>query len=521
MTTPEQLKSRVAILEKVNSNLANRLKVLEQRQIVTDGLLKKKDYEEEELRKRLYYVGRTGGWSPTAEWQAALEQPYNFLIRKNGVYYEAVYGRLSDYAGKIAYGGSPNYGGVSGSSFSAIMNACIGSGHKSIFIEGGGASGTPLQYSVDAAIYIKQFTTIEGNSAFDPQLTLAYNGNIFDVETPASDIVRFFTLKNLWLKGNTGLYANCEAVNLNATAAQSGADPFFFNVFIDSFKRGIHLNSRTASAGRMMACIVEYCTDAGLLIEYAPSAYYAADFRANNNKFIYNTGNGIEIQGLYYGSFNTNFFWQNGKNGIYMSTTSNRAINILNNVFSSNSYNNNNTYCDIDITQGGSTMSTIIQGNTFAGGTGGNAPKYAVALYNSAYSVIVANNGMLGTFSTSPLGYGSGNFPYVQQRIMNNVGYNPIGQIATPIHTAGTLIGAGYYASAVVASTDYTVNRVDCFINSTDSGNSDCSISIKDGSGNVIESGLSTLTNKFVPIGFQVNWGAFTGAAPTVAVFGC
>jgi len=58
---------------------------------------------------------------------------------------------------------------------------------------------------------------------------------------------------------------------------------------------------------------------------------------------------------------------------------------------------------------------------------------------------------------------------------------------------------------------------VDIIITST--GGVDVSITIKDPAGNVIASGLTSLTAMFLPIGYKINFGAFT-TAPTVNVFG-
>ncbi|GAH32680.1 unnamed protein product, partial [marine sediment metagenome] len=106
--------------------------------------------------------------------------------------------------------------------------------------------------------------------------------------------------------------------------------------------------------------------------------------------------------------------------------------------------------------------------------------------------------------------------------IRGNRGYNPIGVIANPFDVVNDVVGlpAGGTASPV-ASTDYIVIGVDVIISSTDSGNNNCAIVIKDPTGNTINPAvLSTLDAYFIPIGFQVNWGAFTGAAPTCVVSG-
>ena len=105
--------------------------------------------------------------------------------------------------------------------------------------------------------------------------------------------------------------------------------------------------------------------------------------------------------------------------------------------------------------------------------------------------------------------------------IRNNPGFNPVGQFSNAIGV-GT-IGLGGAGSTVTASTDYTVIDVDCFINTTNSSNTNCTVTIKDSGGNTIQTltGATLPTYRiFLPIGYKINWGAFTGTAPTVTVFG-
>jgi len=75
-------------------------------------------------------------------------------------------------------------------------------------------------------------------------------------------------------------------------------------------------------------------------------------------------------------------------------------------------------------------------------------------------------------------------------------------------------------ATTPTASTVYTVNGGDLIVTSTDSGNADCSITIRDGGNATVQAGLSSFTHLYIPLGYDVNWGAYTGAAPTVTIHG-
>jgi hypothetical protein len=100
-------------------------------------------------------------------------------------------------------------------------------------------------------------------------------------------------------------------------------------------------------------------------------------------------------------------------------------------------------------------------------------------------------------------------------------GFNPVGKITNPFGTATAgLLGVGGAAAVPVASKNYTVFLSDIFITAANSSNANNSITISDNLGNAIQSGLSTLTALYVPAGFIINWGAFTGTAGAVSAWG-
>jgi len=96
------------------------------------------------------------------------------------------------------------------------------------------------------------------------------------------------------------------------------------------------------------------------------------------------------------------------------------------------------------------------------------------------------------------------------------------GRDASPFRAAPPTNAIAPYGTAATptASTDYEVAE-DCYITSTDSGNTDCAITVDTYGGTVIYGPVSTLTIPNFGLfraGLVVNWGAFTGAAPTVTV---
>lgn len=103
----------------------------------------------------------------------------------------------------------------------------------------------------------------------------------------------------------------------------------------------------------------------------------------------------------------------------------------------------------------------------------------------------------------------------------HNSDYNPFGKISTPFghefntYTVG-MCGANC-SSSPTASIAYFISGMDIFVNST--GGIGISISIIDGHGHTIITSLTTLSNYFIPVGFEINFGAFS-VAPTVYIYG-
>jgi hypothetical protein len=101
--------------------------------------------------------------------------------------------------------------------------------------------------------------------------------------------------------------------------------------------------------------------------------------------------------------------------------------------------------------------------------------------------------------------------------IYGNMGYNPINKISSMFNTSNNTIGTNGSTATPSASTDYVVQGSDLLV--TVSGGSGVSITIKDGAGNTVQSGLTTITQMLLPYGFKINLGGFS-SPPTILVFG-
>jgi len=101
-------------------------------------------------------------------------------------------------------------------------------------------------------------------------------------------------------------------------------------------------------------------------------------------------------------------------------------------------------------------------------------------------------------------------------KITNLKNFNPLGNVANPFNNTNNTVGLNG-GEAIAASKDYAVKSVDIIVSS--GGGSGVSIAIKDPAGNTIASGLATLSPTYLPVGYKINFGAFT-EAPTVVVSG-
>lgn len=103
----------------------------------------------------------------------------------------------------------------------------------------------------------------------------------------------------------------------------------------------------------------------------------------------------------------------------------------------------------------------------------------------------------------------------------NNIGFNPIGNIATPFHNAATHSFGQFQGTAAgptVANQDYMCEGADVIVDITAGTGVD--VTLKDPAGNVISAlGAVPIHALWVPAHFIINFGNFT-VAPTVVVSG-
>ncbi len=103
-------------------------------------------------------------------------------------------------------------------------------------------------------------------------------------------------------------------------------------------------------------------------------------------------------------------------------------------------------------------------------------------------------------------------------RVSNVKGYNPYGKIATPFSDSAETVGMYFpndASSNVTSGVTYTVVQGDILVYST--GGSVASITIFDANGDVLENTATTLTARYIPMGYKIMF-SFS-AQPTVKVY--
>jgi len=106
-------------------------------------------------------------------------------------------------------------------------------------------------------------------------------------------------------------------------------------------------------------------------------------------------------------------------------------------------------------------------------------------------------------------------------KVVNTKGENPKGLVTNPFdNDSPYAIGITDDVAVPTASRAYVVVGQDILITAANSANTDNAILVKDAAGNTVVGPVGTLSAQFVPCGWTINWGAFTGVAGAVSVWG-
>jgi len=132
----------------------------------------------------------------------AFEKAASYIVRVNGVYYEAIKGGTSSGAGTIVYGGLDNIGGVDGTDASAVLQAIVTAmvGGGVLFIKAG-------EYNLTIGILIAPNTT-GLNIIGEKSTKLIYPDDtdelhVFYTATSGTGTYNHITISNLEFDGNS------------------------------------------------------------------------------------------------------------------------------------------------------------------------------------------------------------------------------------------------------------------------------------------------------------------------------
>jgi parallel beta-helix repeat protein len=477
------------------------------------------------------------------------------------------------------YGGPDDEGTVDGGDSTAVLNAVLDDGgviflkdatynitdnltpSKDCIVIGQG-DGTILQmdaslsgnifYATDEINLCLQNLCLDGNSVGSVNYGVEFqNGN--------------FLAHNLLLKDITGSGIMAKANGGGNVISHFIVDSCRFNNIGNS---GTHLGPAVignAAAGTIKQMVVSNntildCNEHGVKIYEASGCLYASVYN-NYIRDYYSYGVWLGVPGKVYGNYIDTA--TNGK-GIYLAgsgVAENNTVNATNDgIYATGSNNHIVNNVITNITGFGALAYTSGDNTVISGNRIDTCSSSGIYIYDSDYCVVANNNITnsttrdiylnnasynllssniltaaiaIGEYGTSDYNQALNNTWYGATRLFytgpslhsisegNTFNYRPTASlIATPFNTAANSISTVQGdAAAPAASTDYKIYNGNIMISSTDSGDSNCAIQI-DGLGGsaLFASAQSTLTGMFVPRGYTLTWGAYTGSAPTVKI---
>ena len=298
------------------------------------------------------------------------------------------------------------------------------------------------------------------------------------------------------MEGNDGVGGiNNSGFNFSATT-HGMHDSIFDNLFIEHFKKyDVFITTPNSWNMQFRDDVFELAGD------YCFYHQGGSDTRIVNSKFLFCHG----VYALYLGgglnTIQASWFYQNDKNAMLLAN----SPNVVNsNKFYDNGLSASNTYHDIALS---ASVGNVITSNTFSGSDLTNKTKDAIFISdNISYNNTIVGNNFASTGSTS---FGTGFISGFHNKGINiiypNTMFNPVGKVTNFIDNSGLyFVSVGGTTSTLVNGTTYTVSDTPIFI--TSSSGTTVSITLSDNKGNTIQSGLTTLTQQYIPIGYKIKF---------------
>jgi hypothetical protein len=364
--------------------------------------------------------------------------------------------------------------------------------------------------------------SVPASTAYGSIIWSTYNGSCILVTGNATGTT-FPYLSGFLLRGNSGGSQN--GIEWNNSGG-SIRDCLIDNVFVFYMGQyGYFINDANFKLV-MRSCYAEYC---------ATAIRHNAGYLTASGLYIANNTNGYD------GSANTLAgatavianAWFTTQSGIHVQPLLNGKLQVQNIEFDSSTsyafYNNvavvmfSIVGCSFVGNGGGATPAVyvdtpgtseqcVIAGCMFYDSRGGSAATNFINLQNTFIGAVTGNS-FYGSQSDAIV---SGAHANNKGYIASNKGFNDTkGQLATPFNTANLKVGLGGTVAAPAASTAYVVEYTALYVNVA--GGTGVSMTILDPAGITVLSGLTTFTG-ILPVGFTINFGAFTVAPSTMYV---
>lgn len=388
----------------------------------------------------------------------------------------------------------------------SIINALRGG---TIYVKG---YGTSHPYTIKSALVIPDsgHLTFYGDG---PEYTVlqvppGYDNDLFVFTGVKVHNAFFNTFRDFEGVGNSGRGSrNTSGFKLNSTGF-GVTDSLWTNVFLRGFKMDdVYIDGPNSWNNRFETSTFEHAGRAGI---YRTGGIKTSDIKVTNSKFLYNDQYGV-YDSAAFATYANNWFYKNAQTAFWGGDTFKNSI-IMGNRFEDNSNSTNNGYDDLHLFR---SDLNVITGNFFYGSERtDDMVRYGIYVDSfSNQNSIMDNSFGHGNFGTNKIFMSTSS---QTSMITDNLGWNPVGVVASPFSTiANTIVPMGGNAAKPSPSIDYVIRNTPIVISST--GGTGVSITIKDATGNTITSRVTTLSYAYIPVGYRVNFGAFS-IAPTVKI---
>lgn len=302
---------------------------------------------------------------------------------------------------------------------------------------------------------------------------------------------------------NTGFYLNASVHGYH--------DSLFEGMFIENFGNDdVFISTANSWNVQFTDDILE------LAGNYCMEHTGGSDTRIVSTKFLFcsqhSTGTyAVKLAGGL-NTISSSWFYQNSRSGILLG---NQPNIIVADKFFDNGLSAPNTYYDIALS---SATNSVINANTFSASDQTNKTKCAIDIGDSASinNNINANNftpNAGASFGTAPIcGFHSSGV----NQMSENIGWNPRGKITSFIDNSGLyFVSQSGTSSTIVNGTTYTISDSPVF--TTVSGGTGVNVTMLDNNNNLIQKGLATVTQQYLPVGYKIKINF--SSAPTVTVF--